>query len=257
LSKWKVIGLDAMTDYYDVNLKKSRLKILLENTNFYSYTGLIQDPKLLDEICSRHNPKIIIHLAAQAGVRYSIENPVSYVESNLIGTFHILEMAKKYKPDHLLMASTSSVYGSNKEIPMQENQKCDTPMSFYAATKKSNELVAHAYSHLFGIKTTGLRFFTVYGPWGRPDMALFLFAEALRKGEVSNLVVTQKKIMHLVAILVYLDGILVYLDIKGHDLCEKQIQHTSSSGSRNMKCLMLKLIFFNHVPGVLISKNTL
>jgi UDP-glucuronate 4-epimerase len=177
LSKWKVIGLDAMTDYYDVNLKKGRLKLLLENTNFYSYMGLIQDPKLLDEICSRHNPKIIIHLAAQAGVRYSIENPISYVESNLIGTFHILEMAKKYKPDHLLMASTSSVYGSNKEMPMQENQKCDTPMSFYAATKKSNEAMAHSYSHLYNIPITMFRFFTVYGPWGRPDMALFKFTK--------------------------------------------------------------------------------
>ena len=148
-----------MTDYYDVNLKKGRLKLLLENTNFHSYMGLIQDPKLLDEIFSRHNPNIIIHLAAQAGVRYSIENPISYVESNLIGTFHILEMAKKYKPDHLLMASTSSVYGSNKEMPMHENQKCDTPMSFYAATKKSNEAMAHSYSHLYNIPTTIFRFF--------------------------------------------------------------------------------------------------
>ena len=166
-----------MTDYYDVNLKKGRLKLLLENTYFHSYMGLIQDPKLLDKICSRHNPNIIIHLAAQAGVRYSIENPISYVESNLIGTFHILEMAKKYKPDHLLMASTSSVYGSNKEMPMHENQKCDTPMSFYAATKKSNEAMAHSYSHLYNIPTTMFRFFTVYGPWGRPDMALFKFTK--------------------------------------------------------------------------------
>jgi UDP-glucuronate 4-epimerase len=177
LSKWKVIGLDAMTDYYDVKLKKGRLKLLLDDTNFHSYMGLIQDPNLLDKICSRHNPKIIIHLAAQAGVRYSIENPLSYVESNLIGTFHILEMAKKYKPNHLLMASTSSVYGSNKEMPMNENHKCDTPMSFYAATKKSNEAMAHSYSHLYNIPTTIFRFFTVYGPWGRPDMALFKFTK--------------------------------------------------------------------------------
>ena len=166
-----------MTDYYDVGLKKSRIKLLVENINFYNYMGLIEDSKLLDEICSKHNPKIIIHLAAQAGVRYSIENPISYLESNLIGTFHILEMAKKNKPDHLLMASTSSVYGSNKEMPMHENQRCDTPMSFYAATKKSNEVMAHSYSHLYNIPTTMFRFFTVYGPWGRPDMALFKFTK--------------------------------------------------------------------------------
>ena len=133
-----------MTDYYDVNLKNARQKLLCENTNFYNYKGLVQDTKLLNEIYSIHKPNIVIHLAAQAGVRYSIENPISYVESNLIGTFHILEMARKYKPDHLLMASTSSVYGSNKDMPLHENQKCDTPMSFYAATKKSNEVMAHS-----------------------------------------------------------------------------------------------------------------
>ena len=176
-NKWKVIGLDAMTDYYDVNLKEDRLNLLLENSNFYSYKGLIQDPKLLDEICSRYKPKVIIHLAAQAGVRYSIENPISYVETNLIGTFHILEIARKYKPEHLLMASTSSVYGNNKEMPLHENQKCDAPLSFYAATKKSNEAMAHSYSHLYNIPTTIFRFFTVYGPWGRPDMALFKFTK--------------------------------------------------------------------------------
>jgi UDP-glucuronate 4-epimerase len=141
---WKIIGLDGMTDYYDVNLKRARQKLLCENTNFYNYQGMVQDSKLLNEIYSNHKPNIIIHLAAQAGVRYSIENPISYVESNLIGTFHILEMARRYKPDHLLMASTSSVYGSNKDMPLHENQKCDTPMSFYAATKISNEAMAHS-----------------------------------------------------------------------------------------------------------------
>ena len=174
---WKIIGLDGMTDYYDVNLKKARQKLLCENANFYNYHGMVQDSKLLNEIYSNHKPNIIIHLAAQAGVRYSIENPISYVESNLIGTFHILEMARRYKPDHLLMASTSSVYGSNKDMPLHENQKCDTPMSFYAATKKSNEAMAHSYSHLYDIPITMFRFFTVYGPWGRPDMALFKFTK--------------------------------------------------------------------------------
>jgi len=179
---WKVVGLDAMTDYYDVTLKKDRFKILNQNNNFYGYIGFIQDQKLLDDIYNRHKPSIIIHLAAQAGVRYSIDNPKSYVEANLLGTFHILELARKFNPDHLLMASTSSVYGNNKEMPFDENQKCDTPMSFYAATKKSNEVMAHSYSHLFGIPTTMFRFFTVYGPWGRPDMALFKFTKQILSG---------------------------------------------------------------------------
>ena len=181
--KWKVIGLDAITDYYDVNLKKDRHKILEENHDFKSYEGFLQDQKLLEEIFSKHKPNIIIHLAAQAGVRYSIENPISYVESNLIGTSHILEMARKYKPVHLLIASTSSVYGSNKEMPLHENQKSDTQMSFYAATKKSNEAMAHSYSHLYDIPITTFRFFTVYGPWGRPDMALFKFTSSIISGK--------------------------------------------------------------------------
>lgn len=177
LKKWDVIGLDAMTDYYDVNLKKDRNKILLKRPNFFSYEGLVQDKNLINHIFSKHKPRVIIHLAAQAGVRYSVENPESYFESNLNGTFHILEIARKFKPVHLLMASTSSVYGSNKDFPFQENQKCDTPISFYAATKKSSEIMGHSYSHLYNIPTTIFRFFTVYGPWGRPDMALFKFTK--------------------------------------------------------------------------------
>jgi len=174
---WEVVGLDALTDYYDVNLKKARQDILCEDSNFHNYEGLIQDARLLNKIFIKYEPNIVIHLAAQAGVRYSIENPMSYVESNLIGTFQILEIARKYKPDHLLMASTSSVYGSNKDYPLHENQKCDTPISFYAATKLSNEAMAHSYSHLYEIPITMFRFFTVYGPWGRPDMALFKFTK--------------------------------------------------------------------------------
>ena len=182
-NKWKVIGLDAITEYYDVNLKKDRHKILEENHDFKSYKGFLHDQKLLEEIFLTHKPNLIIHLAAQAGVRYSIENPISYVESNLIGTFHILEVARKYKPEHLLLASTSSVYGSNKEMPLHENQKSDTQMSFYAATKKSNEVMAHSYSHLYDIPITTFRFFTVYGPWGRPDMALFKFTRNIISGK--------------------------------------------------------------------------
>ena len=174
---WRVIGFDAMTNYYDVSLKEDRHKILKENSKFLAYKGFLQDIKLLNEICEDHKPNIVIHLAAQAGVRYSIDNPTSYVESNLIGTFNILELARKYKPKHLLMASTSSVYGSNIDYPLRENQKCDTPLSFYAATKKANESMAHSYSHLYEIPITMFRFFTVYGPWGRPDMALFKFTK--------------------------------------------------------------------------------
>ncbi len=172
-----------MTDYYDVTLKKDRLKLLCKNANFYNFEGLVQDKNLLDKIYSIHKPNIFVHLAAQAGVRYSIENPTSYVTSNLVGTFEILEMARKYSPDHLLIASTSSVYGNNKELPLNEKQKCDAPMSFYAATKKSNEVMAHSYSHLFNIPTTMFRFFTVYGPWGRPDMALFKFTKNILLGK--------------------------------------------------------------------------
>ena len=179
---WKVVGLDAITDYYDVKLKKDRHKNLSKKDNFYGYTGLIQDKNLLEELYSKYNPNVIIHLAAQAGVRYSIDNPSSYAESNLLGTLNILEIARKYIPDHFLMASTSSVYGNNKNMPFDENQKCDTPISFYAATKKSNEVMAHSYSHLFKIPTTMFRFFTVYGPWGRPDMALFKFTKDILSG---------------------------------------------------------------------------
>ena len=180
---WEVVGLDALTDYYDVNLKKARQQLLCENSNFHSYEGFIQDVKLLNEIFLNYKPNIVVHLAAQAGVRYSIENPMSYVESNLIGTFHVLEIARKYKPEHLLMASTSSVYGSNKDYPLHENQKINTPMSFYAATKISNEAMAHSYSHLYEIPITIFRFFTVYGPWGRPDMAYFKFTKNILLGK--------------------------------------------------------------------------
>ena len=180
---WVVVGLDAMTNYYDINLKKDRYKILSKNINFHGYVGFIQDEELLNKLFNKHKPSIIIHLAAQAGVRYSIDNPKSYVEANLLGSFYILELARKFQPQHLLMASTSSVYGNNKDMPFDENQKCDTQISFYAATKKSNEVMAHSYSHLYDIPTTIFRFFTVYGPWGRPDMALFKFTKKIISGD--------------------------------------------------------------------------
>ncbi len=176
-NNWKVVGIDSMSNYYDINLKKNRLKKLLQNSRFHNYEGLIQNDEILEDIFTNHKPDIIIHLAAQAGVRYSIDFPSTYVDSNLIGTFKILELSRKYKPKHLLIASTSSVYSGNIEMPLDENKKTSTPVSFYAATKKSNEVMAHSYSHLFKIPTTIFRFFTVYGPWGRPDMALFKFTK--------------------------------------------------------------------------------
>ena len=178
-NNWKVIGVDGMTEYYDISLKKARHKILQENKNFKSYETMLEDEIALCNIFEENKPSIIIHLAAQAGVRYSIENPKSYMNSNIIGTFNILEMSKIHSIRHLLIASTSSVYGSNKQMPFHENQKTNSQMSFYAATKKSNECMAHSYSHIYNIPTTIFRFFTVYGPWGRPDMALFKFTKAI------------------------------------------------------------------------------
>ncbi len=166
-----------MNNYYDVNLKKARLSKLLQNDKFENYEGLIENQELLKKIFNKYNPSIVVHLAAQAGVRHSINYPSSYLESNLIGTFQILEIVKKFDVKHLLIASSSSVYGSSKNFPFNENQKTNQPMSFYAATKKSSEVMAHSYSHLFDIPTTIFRFFTVYGPWGRPDMALFKFTK--------------------------------------------------------------------------------
>ena len=180
---WRVIGLDCMTDYYDLSLKKGRERILSQSANFHSLNSKLEEPDLLKNIFEIERPEIVIHLAAQAGVRYSIENPRAYLESNILGTFELLEAARSYPPKHLLMASTSSTYGANKEMPYKETAKVDTQMSFYAATKKSNENMAHSYAHLFCLPITMLRFFTVYGPWGRPDMALFKFTKAILNGE--------------------------------------------------------------------------
>ena len=176
---FKVHGYDGMTDYYDVTLKQERNKILLENSNFTSTVGMLEDNEKLDDVANKFQPDVIVHLAAQAGVRYSLENPRTYIESNIVGTFNVMEVARKQKVKHLLMASTSSVYGANSKMPFTEIEKADTQLTIYAATKKANESLAHSYSHLWKIPTTMFRFFTVYGPWGRPDMALFKFVEAI------------------------------------------------------------------------------
>ena len=180
---FRVCGFDSMNNYYDVKLKKSRLKILKKYKNFSFNKGQLENQKILNNSISKFKPSIIIHLAAQAGVRYSTENPKVYLNSNIIGTFHVIESAKKFKVKHLIIGSSSSVYGANKKFPFQEIDKTDSQISFYAATKKSTESLAHSYSSLWKLPITILRFFTVYGPWGRPDMAYFKFTKNILNGK--------------------------------------------------------------------------
>ena len=182
----RVVGVDNLNSYYDVNLKKARLEILESNNNFGFYKEDIQNLDALKDIFRQHQIEIICNLAAQAGVRHSLKHPFSYQKSNLEGFLNIIELARKYKVNNFIYASSSSIYGNNKNIPFSVDDRVDTPISLYAATKKANELIAHAYSHLYQIPCTGLRYFTVYGPWGRPDMALFLFTDAILKGMPIN-----------------------------------------------------------------------
>jgi UDP-glucuronate 4-epimerase len=180
---YQVIGIDNLNDYYDPGLKKARLEILCSHNNFSFHKVDLKDKAEIDNIFETYKPTHVVNLAAQAGVRYSIENPYAYVDSNLIGFMNILEACRNYPVKHLIYASSSSVYGGNKVAPFSTSHNVDHPVSLYAATKKSNELMAHTYSHLYGIPTTGLRFFTVYGPWGRPDMAYFSFTRDIIAGK--------------------------------------------------------------------------
>lgn len=180
---YEVLGVDNLNDYYDVNLKNTRLNLLKGNVGFSFHQIDISDKDKLERIFKLHNINYVVHLAAQAGVRYSIENPDAYIKSNIIGTYNILEMCRHYPVEHLVYASSSSVYGANKKVPFEETDFVDHPVSLYAATKKSNELMAHTYSYLYKIPSTGLRFFTVYGPMGRPDMAYFGFTDKYFNGE--------------------------------------------------------------------------
>jgi UDP-glucuronate 4-epimerase len=177
-----VTGFDGMTPYYDERLKRARHELLKRSNGFLECIAQLEDMLALERAAAAADPEIIIHLAAQAGVRYSIENPRAYVESNLVGSFNILEISRRIKPRHLLLASTSSVYGANQKLPFQESDKADAPITLYAATKKSMEVMSHSYAHLWHQPTTCFRFFTVYGPWGRPDMALFKFVDAIENG---------------------------------------------------------------------------
>ena len=174
-----VHGFDSMNKYYDIKLKKARLKILKEYKKFFFTKNKLENKKILSQSILKFKPTVIIHLAAQAGVRYSIENPKAYMDSNIIGTYNVIELAKKINIKHLLISSSSSVYGANKKLPFRENDKTENQLSIYAATKKSTESIAHAYSNIWKLPITMIRFFTVYGPWGRPDMALFKFTKGI------------------------------------------------------------------------------
>jgi len=176
---FRVQGYDGMTDYYDVALKQRRHAMLLQNPNFSAMEGMLEDQARFDAMADEFKPDLIVHLAAQAGVRYSLENPRAYLDANVIGTFNVMEAARRLEVKHLLMASTSSVYGANTEMPFTETEKADTQLTIYAATKKANESMAHAYAHLWNLPTTMFRFFTVYGTWGRPDLALYKFVDAI------------------------------------------------------------------------------
>ena len=180
---WRVTGLDCLSDYYDVALKQRRHAMLAQNPAFTPVTGRLEDPGRLMQMFERQRPDAVIHLAAQAGVRHSIIAPRDYLNANLTGTFELLEAARAHPPAHMLLASTSSAYGANTEMPYRETDRADAQMSFYAATKKASEAMAHSYAHLYALPTTMFRFFTVYGPWGRPDMAHFKFTRAILRGE--------------------------------------------------------------------------
>jgi UDP-glucuronate 4-epimerase len=177
-----VLGYDGMSDYYDVALKRRRHQMLLQNQRFTAVEGLLEDQALFDRVADGFCPDVIVHLAGQAGVRYSIENPRAYLDANVVGAFNVMEAAQRLRVQHLMMASTSSVYGANTSMPYAETDKADTQMSFYAATKKANEVMAHSYAHIHGLPVTMFRFFTVYGPWGRPDLALYKFVDAILDG---------------------------------------------------------------------------
>ena len=179
----EVIGIDNLNDYYDVSLKQARLQALLPQRGFTDYRANLEDADAIRAIFEKHKPQRVVNLAAQAGVRYSLQNPQAYVSSNIVGFVNILEACRHNAVEHLVYASSSSVYGANTAMPFSVHNNVDHPVSLYAASKKSNELLAHSYSHLFGLPTTGLRFFTVYGPWGRPDMALFIFTRNILAGQ--------------------------------------------------------------------------
>ena len=215
-----VVGLDSINDYYSIALKNERLKILKKNKHFTFFLGTLEDSTLIEHVFSNFNVDIVVNLAAQAGVRYSIENPKAYVDSNLVGFLSILEACRKHKVEHLLFASSSSVYGLNSQTPYSEDIPCDCPISLYAATKKANELMGYSYSHLYQIPSTALRFFTVYGPFGRPDMAYFKFANKIIKNETIQVFNNGKLYRDFTYIDDVIEAIMRLIPLAPHKECE-------------------------------------
>jgi len=207
-----VVGVDNLNDYYDVSLKHDRLARIAAHENFSNHVISVEDRDAMAELFAAEQPDRVIHLAAQAGVRYSLENPHAYIDANIQGFMNILEGCRHNGVEHLVYASSSSVYGGNELMPFSEHHSVDHPVSLYAATKKANELMAHTYSHLYGLPTTGLRFFTVYGPWGRPDMALFKFTNAMRKGEAIDVYNSGQMVRDFTYIDDIVEGVIRVLD---------------------------------------------
>ena len=207
-----VVGVDNLNDYYDVSLKHDRLARIAAHENFSNHVISVEDRDAMAELFAAEKPDRVIHLAAQAGVRYSLENPHAYIDANIQGFMNILEGCRHNGVEHLVYASSSSVYGGNELMPFSEHHSVDHPVSLYAATKKANELMAHTYSHLYGLPTTGLRFFTVYGPWGRPDMALFKFTNAMRRGEAIDVYNSGQMVRDFTYIDDIVEGVIRVLD---------------------------------------------
>lgn len=239
----KVIGIDNINDYYDINLKYSRLEQLKPFKNFTFIKADISNKELMMETFKEYRPNIVVNLAAQAGVRYSIENPDVYIGSNIIGFFNILEACRYYPVDHLVYASSSSVYGSNKKVPFEESDFVDNPVSLYAATKKSNELMAHTYSHLYKIPTTGLRFFTVYGPMGRPDMAYFGFTDKYFNGESIKIFNNGDFDNDLYRDFTYIDDIVEGIERLLSNPCEEKVPHRVFNIGNNTPIKLMKFIW--------------
>ena len=238
----KVIGIDNINDYYDINLKYSRLEQLKPFKNFTFIKADISDKEVIMENFKEYRPNIVVNLAAQAGVRYSIENPDVYIASNIIGFFNILEACRYYPVDHLVYASSSSVYGSNKKVPFEESDFVDNPVSLYAATKKSNELMAHTYSHLYKIPATGLRFFTVYGPMGRPDMAYFGFTDRYFNGEAIKIFNNGDFDNDLYRDFTYIDDIVDGIERVLSNPCEEKVPHRVFNIGNNTPIKLMKFI---------------
>jgi UDP-glucuronate 4-epimerase len=250
---FEVVGIDNINDYYDVNLKKTRLNLLKGNAGFSFHQIDISDKKKLEYVFRMHKIKYVMHLAAQAGVRFSIDHPDAYIQSNIIGTYNVLEMCRYYPVKHLIYASSSSVYGANKKVPFEETDFVDNPVSLYAATKKSNELIAHSYSHLYKIPSTGLRFFTVYGPMGRPDMAYFEFVEKYFKGETLKIFNNGDFENDLYRDFTYIDDVVeaIFRVLHAPPKDEKPMHRVLNIGNNNP----VKLMFFVEMLKQCLSKS--